>query len=253
MLESIFCAVLGTSFSVTLFLVPILLLSPLLQKYFQPKVSCFLWAIVAVRLLLPTIPGEQPQISIPVPSYQISLEQEEMPEPVVEITSTPEVTKIHGEIQVQRREIPFMEILSWTWLGGAGLSLLAHAALYQKTRRKVLRWSIKVQDERTMEVFNHYKEECGIKREISLYQCSILSTPMLMGFWHPMILLPERKLDEMSLSYVLRHELSHYKRKDLWLKLLILLAQSVHWFHPLVWIMGRRASADIEKPVMMQY
>lgn len=247
MLESVFCAVLGTSFSVTLFLVPILLLSPLLQKYFQPKVSCFLWAIVAVRLLLPTIPGEQPQISIPVPSYQISLEQEEMPEPVVEITSTPEVTKIHGEIQVQRREIPFMEILSWIWLGGAGLSLLAHAVLYQKTRRKILRWSIKVQDERTMEVFKHCKKECGIKREISLYQCSILSTPMLMGFWKPMILLPERKLDEMSLSYVLRHELSHYKRKDLWLKLLILLAQSVHWFHPLVWIMGRRASADIEK------
>lgn len=98
-----------------------------------------------------------------------------------------------------------------------------------------------------MEVFNHCKEKRGIKREISLYQCSILSTPMLMGFWKPMILLPERKLDEMSLSYVLRHELSHYKRKDLWLKLLILLAQSVHWFHPLVWIMGRRASADIEK------
>ena len=112
-MESVFCAVLGTSFSVTLLLVPILLLSPLLQKYFQPKVSCFLWAIVAVRLLLPTILGEQPQISIPVPSYQISLEQEEMPEPVVEITSTPEVTKIHGEIQVQRKEIPFMEILSW--------------------------------------------------------------------------------------------------------------------------------------------
>lgn len=246
-MESIFCAVLGTSFSVTLLLVPILLFSPLLQKYFQPKVSCFLWAIVAVRLLLPTIPGEQPQISIPVPSYQISLEQEEMPEPVVEITSTPEVTKIHGEIQVQRKEIPFMEILSWTWLGGAGLSLLVHAALYQKTRRKILRWSIKVQDERIMEVFNHCKEECGIKREISLCQCSILSTPMLMGFWKPMILLPERKLDEMSLSYVLRHELSHYKRKDLWLKLLILLAQSVHWFHPLVWIMGKRASADIEK------
>lgn len=246
-MESVFCAVLGTSFSVTLLLVPILLLSPLLQKYFQPKVSCFLWAIVAVRLLLPTIPGEQPQISIPVPSYQISLKQEEMPEPVVEITSTPEVTKIHGEIQVQRREIPFMEILSWTWLGGAGLSLLAHAVLYQKTRRKILRWSIQVQDERTMEVFNHCKEECGIKREISLYQCSILSTPMLMGFCEPMILLPERKLDKMSLSYVLRHELSHYRRKDLWLKLLILLAQSVHWFHPLVWIMGRRASADIEK------
>lgn len=246
-MESVFCTVLGTSFSVTLLLVPILLLSPLLQKYFQPKVSCFLWAIVAIRLLLPTIPGEQPQISIPVPSYQISLEQEEIPEPVVEITSTPEVTKIHGEIQVQRKEIPFMEILSWTWLGGAGLSLLVHAALYQKTRRKILRWSIKVQDEQTMEVFNHCKKECGIKREISLYQCSILSTPMLMGFCNPMILLPERKLDEMSLSYVLRHELSHYKRKDLWLKLLILLAQSVHWFHPLVWIMGRRASADIEK------
>ena len=112
MLESVFCAVLGTSFSVTLLLVPILLFSHLLQKYFQPKVSCFLWAIVAVRLLLPTIPGEQPQISIPVPSYQISLEQEEFQEPVVEITSTPEVTKIHGEIQVQRKEIPFMEILS---------------------------------------------------------------------------------------------------------------------------------------------
>ena len=77
-------------------------------------------------------------------------------------------------------------------------------------------------------------------------RCCLLDTPMLMGLWRPCILLPEVELEEQQLRYVLLHELSHRRRRDLWLKFLLLVAKAVHWFNPLVWWMARRASADIE-------
>lgn len=45
---------------------------------------------------------------------------------------------------------------------------------------------------------------------------------------------------------ILRHELIHWKRKDLWYKFLLLLARSIHWYHPLLWKMAKRANRDLE-------
>ncbi|MGA3602997.1 M56 family metallopeptidase [Lysinibacillus agricola] len=36
-----------------------------------------------------------------------------------------------------------------------------------------------------------------------------------------------------------RHELIHFKRKDLWIKLFVLIANSLHWFNPFVHILRR--------------
>lgn len=85
-----------------------------------------------------------------------------------------------------------------------------------------------------------------MQEQVRLMRCCLLDTPMLMGLWRPCILLPEVELEEQQLRYVLLHELSHRRRRDLWLKFLLLVAKAVHWFNPLVWWMARRASADIE-------
>ena len=45
---------------------------------------------------------------------------------------------------------------------------------------------------------------------------------------------------------IFRHELIHWRRKDLWYKLLLLAARSIHWFNPLVWRMAKRAERDLE-------
>ncbi len=44
----------------------------------------------------------------------------------------------------------------------------------------------------------------------------------------------------------LRHELTHYGRRDIWYKWLVVLAAALHWFNPLVHWMGRRIALDCE-------
>jgi len=61
-----------------------------------------------------------------------------------------------------------------------------------------------------------------------------------------MILLPEKDLDADELDLVFRHELIHYKRGDLFVKLLSIIAISLNWFNPAVYFMNRAMQADCE-------
>ncbi len=85
-----------------------------------------------------------------------------------------------------------------------------------------------------------------IHKPPELFVCSTVQSPMLCGFIKPRILLPELELSDNSAVGILGHELIHYKRHDLWLKLVGLLACSLHWFNPLVHFASRQSSQTIE-------
>ena len=63
---------------------------------------------------------------------------------------------------------------------------------------------------------------------------------------HPQLLLPHEHYDSSDLRYILRHELCHLKRRDMLLKLVLLAANAMHWFNPVVYLMLRQADEDIE-------
>lgn len=46
--------------------------------------------------------------------------------------------------------------------------------------------------------------------------------------------------------FLLKHELVHLKRKDVYWKLLFVAANAFHWFNPLIWVMHREAVVDLE-------
>ncbi len=69
---------------------------------------------------------------------------------------------------------------------------------------------------------------------------------MLIGFLSPCILIPYTHGKAAEYSDILLHELHHFKRRDLWYKLLMLLANGVQWFNPLVYLMLRQAEIDME-------
>ena len=67
-----------------------------------------------------------------------------------------------------------------------------------------------------------------------------ISTPMMTGLFRPLLLLPQQEYEAPAFALILRHELTHLKRRDLWIKLLVLMTSSLHWFNPFMpWI--RRA------------
>ena len=69
---------------------------------------------------------------------------------------------------------------------------------------------------------------------------------MLTGLFHPTLILPRTGFSQEQRMFIFRHELAHYKRRDLWTKWVFLLAQSVHWFNPLVHILAKKANLDLE-------
>jgi len=68
---------------------------------------------------------------------------------------------------------------------------------------------------------------------------SYASTPMLVGIFRPMIVLPNREYSSQQLQSILLHELTHMRRRDVAVKWLSLLACAAHWFNPLVWVSKR--------------
>ncbi len=115
---------------------------------------------------------------------------------------------------------------------------------YFWSRRKLLRVSSPAGEEDQM-ALEAARRRTGCDREAELYRCSGIHTPMLMGFLHPVILLPE-DIPAGSLEAALAHELTHLKHRDTWYMLLMTLARCVHWFNPLVWLMVRTARRDME-------
>ena len=86
----------------------------------------------------------------------------------------------------------------------------------------------------------------GIGGEIRLLASPLAQSPMLIGFFRPTILLPSEHLPDGDARFILAHELTHFRRKDLWKKLLFLMVRCAHWFNPIVYLLNRDFSRWLE-------
>ena len=84
------------------------------------------------------------------------------------------------------------------------------------------------------------------KRTPRLIVSGCAATPMLIGVFKPVIVLPNRDYSDDQLYSILLHELTHIRRFDIGVKWLSLLACAVHWFNPLVWITRREIDRACE-------
>ncbi len=67
--------------------------------------------------------------------------------------------------------------------------------------------------------------------------------PMLVGLWRPCILLPRAlvaTLDAAALQDIVRHELAHVRRSDLWVAVLLRAAMAVYWWNPMLRVIHAR-------------
>jgi len=83
------------------------------------------------------------------------------------------------------------------------------------------------------------KSVLGVRGEVKLMMNHKITSPMLVGICRPMILLPAFNMSKIDLELVLTHELMHLKQKDLWVKMLALIARTLHWFNPIVHVVGK--------------
>lgn len=235
-------------------LVP-LILRRLMKKRYPARMVCVVWAILALRLLIPvqlTLPQApvqvMPRTSYVVQSDQTAFRQAGLPvvqNPTRWVTGTQAQTLSAADTGTVKT-VDITDILLTLWLAGVIACVLWQGIGYYRLIRSL---KGKSQSVERADLHTILQEQCAdlvIDREIPLRVSSAADCPMLAGFIHPTLYLPDERISRTDAAFIFRHELTHYKHGDLWLKLLLLAARCLHWFNPLVHLIARFAQEDIE-------
>lgn len=131
-------------------------------------------------------------------------------------------------------------LMTFAWAVGVILVLAKNLIKETVGLNRFLRVSTKVCDSFMEHKKQTVLQELGIKRDLPIYVLEGLSSPFITGIFHPRILIPDRKFSELEWEMVLRHELVHYKHRDLWFRKMTILLRALFWFNPLTNIFIRR-------------
>ena len=139
------------------------------------------------------------------------------------------------------------EIAAGLWLAGA-LGMLAWNALsHLRFLAYLRRWSQPARERGVLDAFRRAGLRLQLRRGPRLLVCQGLRVPMLAGVLRPALLLPCREdWTGAELDCSLLHELTHYRRRDIWLKALAMWVNALHWFNPLMWYLVRVVERDTE-------
>ena len=234
-MDKLFDTVLELSWQAGLIALAVMAVRLVLRKKASRRALCMLWALVALRLLLP--------VSLTVES-PVSLQAEEAP-----------VSRAYHAMQEARTSVPeeaapapaessgaaaavvpaepaaepvtlrtFARWLPWIWVIGMGC-MAAYMLLSFIWMRLTLRRAEHIQD--------------------NVYRCTQWSTPFVLGIIAPCIYVPE-SVSEEDLPQVLAHERCHIRRWDHVVKPFAFLLLAVNWFNPVLWAAYVLLGRDME-------
>ncbi|HGF1449853.1 TPA: M56 family metallopeptidase [Streptococcus suis] len=129
---------------------------------------------------------------------------------------------------------PWVELFLLVWLAGFLVVIGRAIFAYVKFRNLLKRWGDPIADARILANFQAIKAEFGIQKSIRLFHYPQVSSPMLFGLRNPIILLPAIDYTDEELDLIFEHELTHYRHRDIYVNLLVLLVKAAHWFNPIV-------------------
>lgn len=234
-MDKLFDTVLELSWQAGMIALAVMAVRLVLRKKASRRALCMLWALVALRLLLP--------VSLTVES-PVSLQAEEAP-----------VSRAYHAMQEARTSVPeeaapapaessgaaaavvptepaaepvtlrtFARWLPWIWVIGMGC-MAAYMLLSFIWMRLTLRRAEHIRD--------------------NVYRCTQWSTPFVLGIIAPCIYVPE-SVSEEDLPQVLAHERCHIRRWDHVVKPFAFLLLAVNWFNPVLWAAYVLLGRDME-------
>lgn len=247
MLTLLFKTFLGVGLSLSPFILLLHLTQSLFLKRYSPHLLHWVWFVIALRLLLPLSPpsGFSP-LMLSSGSVIYYLDQD----PSIAVRAFAEAA---SKVDLNGMASPSIQSgLSWIsigamgWIMGASAVILFHLLGQIRLQREMRRWRISVCTPSTRALFEESKQHTGITKQLDLYTCMRITSPMLTGFFHPQILLPSTNIKSEQLQSIFYHELMHYKRNDLWYKLMLLGVLALHWYNPLVYLLVWQAENAME-------
>lgn len=253
----------------SIMIVMVLILRTLLKNRLPKFVFPVLWSLVLLRFLIPfsiSIP-----LSMPVPDNPFGVQGPKSVTyaMVVEDTVNSEVNVLQGTAQISEDAVSTMDetdettivygnsprpvftftpyTLQYTMLVVYIIGMLAAAGVlgWQKYG-----YSKKLQNGFLVEhndMVNAILRDMGMGH-VLVFTSDEIATPLVCGLLNPRIYLPTQMdfTNTVMLRHVLIHEAMHIRRKDNWVKGLLLIVLCLNWYNPLVWLMAVCLAADLE-------
>ena len=198
---------------------------------------CLLWALVAVRLVLPfslqsPVSLQAAQSPVTAVLYELPQTQEAAQktdevlsggsaEPLMPLPPTEVVTAQPVPAPKPAMTVP---LLAAIWLAGVVMMLTYMLVSYLGIYRRVC---------------------TAVRLEDNVYRCGSWGTPFVLGLLRPRIYVPEG-MDDAALPQVLAHERCHIRRGDHLVKPLAFLLLALHWFNPVLWAAYVLLGRDME-------
>lgn len=198
---------------------------------------CLLWALVAVRLVLPfslqsPVSLQAAQSPVTAVLYELPQTQEaaQKTDEVLSGGSAEPVTPLPPTEAVTAQPVPApkpamtVSLLAAIWLAGVVMMLTYMLVSYLGIYRRVC---------------------TAVRLEDNVYRCGSWGTPFVLGLLRPRIYVPEG-MDDAALPQVLAHERCHIRRGDHIVKPLAFLLLALHWFNPVLWAAYVLLGRDME-------
>ena len=265
-------AIFQNVWEMSLFSIPVILVFALLSnklgKRYGAKWRYLLWLVIAVRLCIPVqinLPEPMMGMRMEVPSVQNSARavlETKNPEYLIRSDADKELMKemretvseangymLHVDFTVPDDHDFFDFFLAYPdvlWMIGVLSFLIWQGRKYSSFKKMLYRNRRKVMDAAVLDCFYTLCRELNIEKRPEIYFCEPLPSPLCVGFMHPAVYINSEDREEKDLRLILKHELIHCKRKDLWFKGILMLARALHFFNPFVHWMTKLAEKDME-------
>ena len=242
MTEQIVQTLITMTISGTILALILFIIKPIINAHLPKSIQYYSWLLIVIAFLLPlslfiTLP-EQTQSFAPH-TVNEAVKQYIIPSDISwEANGNGDNTHSSLENEGTGQQAPSAQIISGllvVWLTGSAIYLLYNMWSYITFARQLNRNRINASN---MELALLAKLSRG-KQKPALIKSNIAHTPMLVGIFKPTIVLPNMYYSESRLKYILLHELTHYRRRDIPLKWFVILANALHWFNPVIYKVRR--------------
>lgn len=250
------------------------------KNKFSRRWQYYIWMIVVLRFLLPftpdtTIVGSLSEkintiafmnesqavsdASDTVDANDNKTKQANVPEQSQ--AGTPDKTQTQSQSQIKTRPLANNNVfadaaeynltklftcLFFAWAASALVLFIRKITIYQEFIRYIKAGNTEISDIKTLNLLSDCMEKPNIKAKVELYSNASVTSPIMIGFIRPSIVLPARELGDKELPYVFVHELSHYKKRDMFYKWLIQIVICIHWFNLFVYLLEKEVNTACE-------
>ena len=257
-MEQVLSALLEISVYATALILAILLFRALFYSKISPKLQYLLWGLLILRLMLPVTIESGFHVASLFPAPAAAASQAVAPAiatPANAVRSEAPSAAANSPAPaavVPRTAIPVQKPVSWVtvafcvWISGVALSLAFTAYARIRFARR-LRQSALPSSEAATLLFSGCLASQGVSGKLLLLTTRMPISPSLTILsGKSVLILPEQLTDTTALRYAILHEVTHFRRRDHWMLLLLSVLRAVYWFNPFLWFAYSEMRADME-------